>query len=68
MAVTYSRPNDYKGSNTTYRFDINLANPVDSKGKLYINFTNHWNLYKDNCTILGGIKPLPDKNITCSKL
>jgi len=55
LSVSIDRPNDYKAANTTYRFLINFVNDVNGPAKIYLNFTNDWNLYKKNCTIWRGI-------------
>lgn len=56
----------FKYSNTSYTFFINLVNRVENYGKLYINFTNDWNFYYDNCTILGGVNAKSDgSEVSC---
>lgn len=45
----------FRISNTKYAFFINLVNPVDENGKLFINFTSAWTLNTENCTIITGV-------------
>lgn len=45
----------FRISNTKYAFFINLINPVDQHGKLFINFTNEWTFNTNNCTIITGV-------------
>ena len=45
LSVTLERENDYKLANVSYKFQINTANDIGKDSRLYINFTNEWNLY-----------------------
>lgn len=60
MSVVAYGGNNYKGSNTTYSFKINIINNLQSTGRIYVNFTSDWNLYSKNCTINSGIVPKPN--------
>ena len=53
--VSVDRPNDYKASNTTYRFLINFVNNVEGPARVYLNFTEDWELYATNCTVWRGV-------------
>ncbi|KAL4456526.1 hypothetical protein ABPG74_000633 [Tetrahymena malaccensis] len=73
LNITYQGNDNFKLSNTTYAFFINLVNPVDSSGKLYINFTKDWYLFSPNCTVISGFKlktifTSPDPQIRCMLL
>lgn len=51
LSASVTRENDYKASNTTYRFLMNFVNDVSSPAKIYINFTEDWTFYTNNCTV-----------------
>lgn len=60
LVTSFTAGNNYKYAKTQYVFYINLKNQLDSKTKLFINFTNHWNLYSTNCSIITGVEPAAD--------
>jgi len=62
LTVTLERPNDYKLANITYKFSINTANSISNNSRIYINFTNEWNLYDPKCSVLRGITPVNNSN------
>ena len=45
---------------------IDLINPVDINGRLYLNFTNDWTFRSKNCTIVSGFNLKPNNEpISC---
>ena len=55
LMASVDRENDYKAANTTYRFLLNFVNGVTHPAKIYINFTDDWTFYAENCTVWRGI-------------
>ena len=37
-------------------------NRVDNKGRLYLNFTNDWNTYSPNCSVVAGFTQIADNS------
>ncbi|KAL4456555.1 hypothetical protein ABPG74_000662 [Tetrahymena malaccensis] len=65
-AISYVSSDQFKYSNSTYSFFINLVNPVYAGDKLYINFTSEWFLFNPNCTVINGFQQIGNQPVRCS--
>ena len=69
LIASVDRENDYKAANITYRFLLNFVNDVSNPAKIYINFTDDWTFYAENCTVWRGITPLDNStDVLCYKI
>ncbi|EAR88802.2 hypothetical protein TTHERM_00262980 (macronuclear) [Tetrahymena thermophila SB210] len=64
--ISYVSSDQFKYSNSTYSFFINLVNPVYAGDKLYINFTSEWFLFNPNCTVINGFQQIGNQPVRCS--
>ncbi|KAL4505422.1 hypothetical protein ABPG72_002484 [Tetrahymena utriculariae] len=64
--ISYVSSDQFKYSNSTYSFFINLVNPVYAGDKLYINLTSEWFLFNPNCTVINGFQQIGNQTVRCS--
>ena len=55
LTIDFSEKNKFKQANTTHTYKMNLQNALDENTVVYVNYTNHWYMWRPNCTIVQGV-------------